>query len=162
MGLFEQILGAVGDANQLGNLAQIGSMLANTGADSSAMQSVLSVVGNQVRSTLQEKQANEGTEVVQFLVNKFAGTSPNPQAVSSLFSPGTQQQVVETISQRTALDMSQIQQMLPNLVPVVMNFLKAGNYQGGTNPILASILDNDGDGDVELADLMQLASRYMK
>jgi uncharacterized protein YidB (DUF937 family) len=162
MGLFDQILGAVGDANQLGNLAQIGSMLANTGANSSDMQSALSVVGNQVRSTLQEKQANEGTEAVQSIVDRFAGTSPDPQAVNSLFTPAIQQQIIETISQRTGLDMSQIQQLLPTLVPVVMNFLKAGNSQTGNNPILASFLDTDGDGDVDMADLMQLASRYMK
>jgi uncharacterized protein YidB (DUF937 family) len=162
MGLFDQILGAVGDSNQLGNLAQIGSMLANSGADSSAMQSVLSVVGNQVRSTLQEKQANEGTEAVQAVVDQFAGTSPDPQAVSSLFPPAIQQQVIDTISQRTGLDMSQAQQMLPALVPVVLNFLNAGNSQAGANPILTSFLDADGDGDVDMADLMQMASRYMK
>ncbi len=162
MGLFDQILSAAGNASQLGDLAQIGNMLANSGADSSTMQTALSVVGNQVRSTLQEKQANEGTGAVEALVNQFAGTSPNPQAVTSLFSGAIQDRIIDTIAQRTGLDLSQIQPMLPMLVPVVLNFLKAGGSQLGSNPILSSFLDTDGDGDVDMADLMKLASQYMK
>ena len=52
--------------------------------------------------------------------------------------------------------------MLPMLVPVVLKFLKAGGAQAANNPILASFLDADGDGDVDMADLMKLASQYMK
>ena len=162
MGLFDQILGVAGNAGQLGELAQIGSMLAGSGTDSSTMQSALSVVGNQVRSALQDKQANEGTGAVEALINQFAGTSPNPQAVTSLFSGAMQDQVIDNVAQRTGLDLSQVQQMLPMLVPVVLKFLKAGGAQAANNPILASFLDADGDGDVDMADLMKLASQYMK
>ncbi|MDJ0620489.1 MAG: DUF937 domain-containing protein [Calothrix sp. MO_192.B10] len=162
MGLFDQILDAAGNASQLGDLAQIGSTLANSGADSSTMQTALSVVGTQVRSALQEKQANEGTGAVQALVNQFAGTSPDPQAVTSLFSGAMQDRIIDTIAQRTGLDLSQVKHMLPMLVPVVLKFLKAGGSQLGSNPILSSFLDTDGDGDVDMADLMKLASQYMK
>ncbi len=162
MGLFDQILGAAENAGQLGELAQMGNMLANSGADSSTMQSALSVVGNQVRSALQEKQANEGAGAVEALINQFAGTSPNPQAVTSLFSGAMQDQVIDNVAQRTGLDLSQIQQMLPMLVPVILNFLKAGGSQLASNPILSGFLDTDGDGDVDMADLMKLASQYMK
>ncbi|BAY26693.1 hypothetical protein NIES2100_65090 [Calothrix sp. NIES-2100] len=171
MGLFDQILGAVANANQQGSLGQLGSIIStveqlsnSTGADPSTIQSVLSVVGGQVRSALQQKQATEGNEAVQSLVNQFAGTSPDPQAVDSVFAPGMQQQVAEIVAQRTGLDAGMIQQILPQVVPVVLNFLQSGanaqNPQSGGNPLLNSFLDADNDGDVDIADAMQLASRH--
>ncbi len=161
MGLFDQIVNAAGNAGQLGDLAQIGNALAQADTDSSTMQSALSIVGNQVRSALQQKQANEGAGAVEALINQFAGTSANPQAVTSLFSGAMQNQLIDTIAQSTGLDLSQVQQMLPMLVPVVLKFIKAGGSQIANNPILASFLDTDGDGDVDMADLMKLASQYM-
>jgi Bacterial protein of unknown function (DUF937) len=172
MGLFDQIIGAVTNPNQQGSLGQLGSIINtvqqvsnSTGADPSAIQSVLGVVGNYVRSSLQEKQATGGNEEAQALVNEFAGTSPNPEAVNSLFSRDTQQQVAEVTAQRTGLDIGTIQQLLPLAVPLVLNFLQSGanaqNPQAGGNPVLNSFLDADGDGDVDIADAMQLASQYM-
>ena len=172
MGLFDQIIDAVGNPAKQGSMEQIGNIVntvqqlsGNAGADQSTMQSAMSIVGNFVRSSLQEKREAQGEEAVQSLVSEHGGTSPNPQAVSSLFSPQMQQQVSEAVSQRTGLDMSTIQSMLPILVPMVLNLLKTGassqNPQQGNNPVLNSFLDADGDGDVDMADMMQMASRYM-
>lgn len=171
MGLFDQILGAVANPNQQASFGQLGNVLSTvdqlsnrTGVDSSTMQSVLSVVGGQVRSALQQKQATEGNEAVQSTVNQFAGTSPNSQAVNSVFGSGIQQ-VAEVVAQRTGLDAGMIQQLLPFIVPVVLNFLQSGanaqNPQSGGNPVLNSFLDADNDGDVDIADAMQLASRHL-
>ena len=172
MGLFDQIINAVGNPEKQGSMEQIGNLIntvqqlsGNAGADQSTMQSAMSIVGNFVRSSLQEKRAAQGDEAVQSLVNEHGGTSANPQAVSSLFSPQMQQQLSEAVSQRTGLDMNTIQSMLPMLVPVVLNLLKTGagsqNPQQANNPVLNSFLDADGDGDVDMADMMQMASRYM-
>ncbi|MGI2902626.1 DUF937 domain-containing protein [Tolypothrix sp. VBCCA 56010] len=172
MGLFDQIIGAVANPNQQGNIGQIGSIINtvqqlsnSTGADSNTMQSVFSIVGGQVRSALQHKRETDGNEAAEAVVNQFGGTSPNPSAVASLFSPGMQQQVAEMVAQRTGLDANMIQQLLPMLVPVVLNVLKSGanarNPQGGGNPVLNSFLDADNDGDVDIADAMQMATRYM-
>ncbi|MBW4615273.1 MAG: DUF937 domain-containing protein [Desmonostoc vinosum HA7617-LM4] len=172
MGIFDQILGAVANPNQQGSLGQLGSIvntvnqLSNsTGTDPSTIQSVLGVVGNYVRASLRDKQATNGNEEAQAVVNQFAGTSPNPEAVNSLFSPDIQQQVAQTAAQRTGLDAGVIQQILPLAVPIVLNFLQSGasaeNLQAGGNPVLSSFLDADGDGDVDIADAMQMASRYV-
>jgi hypothetical protein len=169
MGLFDQILGAVANPNQQANLAQLGGIMnavqelgGNSGADSSAMQGLMSVVGGQVRSALQNKQANEGQGAVEQLVGQFAGNSSNSDAVGSLFSPDMQQQVAEVASQRTGLDAGMIQGMLPMLIPVILNVLHSGaDKQGGGNPILSSFIDADGDGDVDIADAMQMASKYL-
>lgn len=172
MGLFDQIISAVGNPETQGSMEQIGNVIntvqqlsGSAGADQSTMQSAMSIVGNFVRSSLQEKRTAQGDEAVKSLVSEHAGTSPNPQAVSSLFSPQMQQQVSEAVSQRTGLDMSAIQGMLPILVPMVLNLLKTGassqNPQQANNPVLNSFLDADGDGDIDVADMMQMASRYM-
>lgn len=172
MGLFDQIIGAVANPNQQGSLGQLGSIINtvgqisnSTGVDPSTIQSVLSVVGGQVRSALQEKQATDGNEAVQNIVSQFAGTSPDSQAVDSVFSPEAQQQVAEVAAQRTGLDAGIIQQILPLLVPVVLNFLQSGasaqNSHGGGNSVLNSFLDADNDGDVDIADAIQLASRHL-
>ncbi|MBW4634344.1 MAG: hypothetical protein KME30_21260 [Iphinoe sp. HA4291-MV1] len=172
MGLFDQIIGAIGNPSQQGNIGQIGNILNtvqqlsnNTGTDPSTMQSALGIVGGYVRSALQEKRDTEGAEAAQEVVNQFGDTSPNPQAVDSLLPPFLQQQVADTVAQRTGLNAGMVQQLLPTLVPLVLNLLKFGanaqNPQGGGNPVLNSFLDADGDGDVDISDAMQMASRYM-
>lgn len=172
MGLFEQIIGAVANPNQQGNIGQIGNIMNtvqqlsnSTGADSNTMQSIFSIVGGQVRSALQQKRDTEGNEAAEAVVNQFGGTSPNHNAVASLFSPGMQQQIASMVAQRTGLDANMIQGLLPMLVPIVLNVLKSGanarNPQGGGNPVLNSFLDADNDGDVDIADAMQMANRYM-
>lgn len=58
-----------------------------------------------------------------------------------------------------------LKSMLPLLVPVVLNLLKMGqdpqNPQGESNSVLNSFLDTDGDGDVDLADLMKLGGGFL-
>jgi len=129
MGLFdfEQIMGAVANSGQLGNIISTVEQLSNsTGVDLSTLQSVLPVVEGQVRSALQDKEATDGNEAVQSLISQFAGTTDNPEAVDSVFSPEAQQQVAETVAQRTGLDASIIQQILPLAVPVVLKLLHFG------------------------------------
>ncbi|KAB8331073.1 DUF937 domain-containing protein [Scytonema tolypothrichoides VB-61278] len=172
MGLFDQIIGAIGNPGQQGNIGQIANILNtvqqlsnNAGTDPSTMQSVLGIVGGQVRSALQQKRDTEGPQAAQEVVNQFGDTSPNPQAVNSLFAPFLQQQLAETVAQRTGLNAGMVQQLLPTLVPLILNVLKSGassqNPQAGGNPVLNSFLDADGDGDVDISDVMQMASRYM-
>jgi len=172
MGLFDQIINAIDNSNQQGNAGQLGNIVNtvqqvsnSTGTDPSTMQSALGIVGNYVRSALQQKQATEGNQAAQNVVNQFGGTSPNPQAVNSLFAPFLQQQLAETVAQRTGLNAGMVQQLLPILVPVVLNLLKSGansqNPQAGGNSVLNSFLDSDRDGDVDIMDAIQLASRYL-
>ncbi len=172
MGLFDQVLSAVNNPETQGSMDQIGGILntvqqlsGNAGTDSSTVQSAMGVVGNFVRSSLQEKRDTEGEAQAQSILDQFSGTSPNSQAVNSLFSGVMQQQVAQAIAQRTGLDVAVGKQMLPMLVPLVLQFLQSGansqNPQSGGNSVLNSFLDADGDGDVDISDAMGLASRFM-
>lgn len=173
MGLFDQILNAVNNPNQQGNITQLETIIntvqdlsTTTGTDPGTIQSVIGVVGNYVRNALQQKQATEGNESAQAVVNQYAGSSFDPEAVDSLFSPDTQQQVAGVTAQRTGLDANTIQQLLPVIVPLVLNFLQSGANQDNTqtagNAVLNNFLDADRDGDVDIADAIQLASRYVR
>ena len=172
MGLFDQVINAISSSNQQGSSGQIGSILSTVqqvsdsyGTDPSTVQSVLSIVGNYVRSSLQQKRSTDGYEQAQAIVNQYGGSYPNPQAVQSLFSPNQQSQLIQTVAQMTGMNMGTIQQMLPILVPLVLNLLQTGsqtqNPQYGSNPVLNSFLDADRDGDVDISDVIGLASRHL-
>ncbi len=177
MGLFDQILGAIDNPNQQANPDQLSSIL-NTvqqtasaqGIQPSATNDVMSMLGGYVRSALQQQAGGRGQ--AEAIVNQFGGTSPSTAALGAVFNPTQQQQVAQAISQRTGISADAILGMLPMLIPVVLNLLKSGASQtgagqvgqaapGGSNPVLNSFLDADGDGDVDIADAMSMAGRYL-
>jgi hypothetical protein len=172
MGLFDQIINAIDNSKQEASSGQMATILSTMqqlsdsyGAEPSTVQSVLSVVGNYVRAALQQKRSTDGYEEAQAVVNQYSGTYPNPQAIHTLFSPNQEQQLAQDAAQRTGLNAGTIQAMLPILVPLVLNLLQTGtrvqNPQGGSNPVLNTFLDADRDGDVDIADAMQMAGRYL-
>ncbi|MGB3514778.1 MAG: DUF937 domain-containing protein [Microcoleaceae cyanobacterium] len=173
MGLFDQIMGAVNNPNKEASGGQLIDMF-NTvqqvsngmGVDTGTTKNAMSMLGGYVRSALQQKRNEGGTEAVQQIVNNFAGTNPNFQAVQALFSVPQINNIVETISQKTGFDASQLQNLLPTLVPMILNLLKGGNDTQNpnlaSNNILNTFLDADGDGDVDIADAMGMVSRFFK
>src|SRR5919202_4001908 len=171
MSLFDQILGAIDHPSQQASPGQLGEILStvqqlsnHANTDPSTIQSVLSVVGGYARSALQQKRDNEGQEQTQDFVNQFGGTNPSTQAVQLLFSTPQIQQISQEVEQRTGLSAGTVQAMLPILVPLVLKFLQTGNntsHSQGSNPVLNTFLDADNDGDVDIADAMQMAGRYL-
>jgi hypothetical protein len=168
MGLFDQILSAVSNPDQqasndgLSNIINtVGQLSGNNGLDPSLVNSALSIVGHHVRSSLQQQRSESGDSQVEGLVNQFAGTGYNPDAVSSIFSGGQLDGVIQSVSERTGLDPNTIQSLLPTLVPIILNFIQSGSNNGGGNPVLNSFLDSDRDGDVDIADAIGMAGRYL-
>lgn len=173
MSLLNNILSALDNPNQEANTNQLAGIfntvqqLSNTaGMNPDAMQSALGIAGKYVRSSLQEKRANQGDMQAQQLVNQFGGTQPNAQILNLLFNAPQLQAMVQEISNRTGLNASTIQSLLPTLIPLVLGLLKSGNQvqsaPGTGNPVLSGFLDLDGDGDVDMMDAMQMASRYIR
>lgn len=171
MGLFDQIINAIDNPNQQASPGQLANILGtvdqvsnNYGTDPGTVNTALSVIGGFVRSALQQKQAAEGPEQAQAIVNQYSGSYPNPQAVHSLF-PGNQiDGIVNAVTQRTGLNAGLVQQMLPILVPIVLNMLQTGSqsqHSQAGNPVLNAFLDADRDGDVDIMDAMQMAARHL-
>ena len=177
MGLFDQILGAIDDPNQQASPDQLSNSL-NTvqqaaethGVPTAATTDVMSVLGGYVRSALQQHEATNGQGSAATLVNQFGGTNPSAAAMQTLFNPTQQQEVAQAIAQRTGVSASAIMGMLPILVPIVLNLLKSGasahgsaaqSAPAGSNPVLNSFLDANGDGNVDIGDAMSMAGRYL-
>ena len=171
MSLFEQIINAIDNPTQQASPSQLGDIVGtvqqlsnNANTDPSTIQSVLSIVGGYARSALQQKRDNEGQEQTQDFVNQFGGTNPSNQAVQLLFGTSQVQQISQEVERRTGLSAGTVQAMLPILVPLVLKFLQTGsNSQNpqGANPVLNTFLDADNDGDVDIADAMRMAGRYL-
>lgn len=173
MSLFKQILTAIdspqleANSNQLGSIIGMVQQLSNSNSNSANqndIQSAMSVIGNFTRSALREKRMQGGANQAQQIVNQFAGTQASQLAVQTLFNNSQLQNMIATISQKTGLNQQTINSLLPVLVPLVLNFLKTGNNPNNTqaaNPVLNNFLDADGDGDVDIADAMSMASRYI-
>ena len=171
MSIFNQILSAIDDpereasSNQLGSIFDTVQQLSgNYQTSPSAVQSAMSIVGNYTKSALRQQRTRGGTAQVNQIINQFGGTRANSQVLSTLFGSSQLQGMIGQISRRTGLDARTIQMMLPILVPLVLNMLRTGNNKRnlqGSNPVANTFLDSDGDGDIDLNDAMNMASRYL-
>lgn len=174
MSLFDQVVSALNNPNQQASQSQLGGILgtvqqlANSqNIPPSTTQTLLSVLGNHVRSSLQNRRTASGNSQVEDLVNRYSGTRANPQAVRSVFTPQEEQETVQDTARATGLNVNTIQALLPILIPVVLNLLQTGastqNSQSSrSNSVLNTFLDSDQSGSVDVGDVISLASRFMQ
>jgi hypothetical protein len=173
MPIFNEILNALNNPTQQANTGQLQQILntvqqlsSTARTNPSTMETMLSVVGSYVRSSLRQTCSTSGEDQAQNLVNQFSGTQPNQRAVEAVLSAGMQQQVVQDLIKRTGLDAQTIRGLLPVLVPLALNLLQSGtNTQttnsGRANSVLKAFLDSNQDGDVDLGDALKVASRFL-
>jgi hypothetical protein len=177
MDLFDAFMGAIDNPQQSASVDQLGGLLGTVqqlsgqnGIDPSMMQTVMSMVGGQVQSSLQEQNSTMGPDHVQSLLNQFSGGgSASNAAVSTLLNPQMQQQLAGAISQKTGLDPNMLIGLLPMLVPVAMQFLQGGapananaGAAAGGNSLLNMFLDKNHDGNLDLGDAMGVAAQFMQ
>lgn len=174
MGLFDQVMQAVNDPDKQANTSQLGQVVSvvqqlsqQNNTDASAMQTAVSILGSHVRSSLKETRNSQGEAAVQNLVQKGGQSSTAAAVLGQLLNGSQQNQVVSAIAQKTGMSSQQIQAMLPALIPVVMQVLSSGSSKtaaaaGGNNPVLNAFLDADGDGDVDMGDMLGMASRFSR
>ncbi|GAB4547872.1 MAG: DUF937 domain-containing protein [Pleurocapsa sp.] len=172
MSIFNQILNAIDSPEREASTGQLGSILDTVQqlsqsyqTNPDAIQSAMSLVGSYTKSALQEQRHQGNIAQVNQLVNQFGGTQANSQILSTLFSSSQIQRMIQQISQRTGLNSQTIMALLPVLVPLVLNLLKTGSEKSNiqrSNPVVADFLDSDGDGDVDLTDALNMASRYLR
>lgn len=172
MSLFDNIASAIENPEQIASSEQLTGILTsvkklsnNTTSNPEAVKSAMSVVGQHVRSSLQEKRNGEDLSEVQSLVNQFSGTQPNLQAVENLFDPSQQDNLIQEIEAKTGLSGAEVEKALPSMVPLVLEVLQTGasnNNPQMANAVLSSFLDADGDGDVDIQDAINMASSYLQ
>ena len=171
MSIFFDLLSAINNPNQQANVSQLSSIInsvqnltTNQGIDKSQLQSIMSIVGNQIRPALQQQEAIIGKGRLENLVSQVV-TSGGESALQSLFSPQLMQQIAETVTKQTGMNSNLIQSALPTLTSAVLSLLQMGAPQtgawGNSNPLLNSFLDTDSDGDTDLGDVMKFANRFL-
>ncbi|MEO1445535.1 MAG: DUF937 domain-containing protein [Cyanobacteria bacterium J06635_11] len=172
MGLFDQVMKAVADPSRQANVGQLTSILGaakqvgqQNNADSDTMQQAMSVIGGFVRSSLNDKRKSEGDSAAQALIEQ--GAANGAAVIPQLFNNSQLTEMVSAVTDKTSLNANQVQGILPMVLPLVMQFLSAGNKKGGaapatdSNPILTAFLDGDGDGDVDMGDMLSMAGKFM-
>lgn len=171
MGLFDQVMGAIADPKRQASAKQMTDILGTAkqighqnNASSDNMQQAMSVIGSFVRSSLKDKKQTQGTDAAQALVEE--GSANGASVVPKLFNNSQLTEMISAVTQKTGLNPNQVQGILPMVLPLVMQFLSAGNSKGGApatdhNPILTAFLDSDGDGDVDMGDMLGMAGKFM-
>lgn len=173
MSLFNQILNAIDNPEQEASTGQLTDIMKTvqqvssaSDTSSSSVESAMSILGKYTKSALQDKRNQEGEGSVQQMINQFAGNQISNQVVSNLFSNAQLSQMLAEIEAKTGINQNTIKSMIPRLLPLVFNLLKTGNSSPNSqtqnqNSVLSGFLDTDGDGDVDIADALSLARRYL-
>ena len=147
------------NSGDLGAMLKMLQAIGNEGGiDLPTTQTILGIVGKYLKAGLQSQQAANGLEQTQDLVNQLGGTEPNMEALNALLDQPQVAQMLAEIESRTGIPAGTIEPLLPTAVPLILNFLKS-NEQG--NSLLNGYLDTDGDGDIDMSDLMGLAMKYL-
>ncbi len=160
MGLFFEMLNSINDPKQSGNIDQLSGVLTaathvaqQNNLDPGMMQTVLSAMSGPMRSTLQS-----GGNPMDILSSVMSG---NPSAIGNLFTPQLQQQMVQTVAQKTGISSSVLQMAIPLLIPVVLNVFKMGGGSAGqssTNSLFNAFLQGDR---ADLGQVMKYADRFL-
>ena len=171
MGLFDQVMKAVADPSRQASAGGLTSILGaakqvgqQNNADSDTMQQAMSVIGGFVRSSLKDKRQSDGSAAAQALLEE--GAANGASVLPKLFNHSQMTEMISAVTQKTSLNTNQVQGILPMVLPLVMQFLSTGNKKGGaaatdSNPILTAFLDGDGDGDVDMGDMLGMAGKFM-
>lgn len=171
MGLFDQVMKAVADPSRQASASQLTQILGSAkqvakdnNADSDTMQQAMSVIGGFVRSSLKDKRQAEGDAAAEALIEEGSGNGA--AVIPKLFNSGQLTEMISAVTSKTSLNTNQVQGILPMVLPLVMRFLSSGNAKrgaaaAGSNPILTAFLDGDGDGDVDMGDMLGMAGRFM-
>ncbi|MBM0743881.1 DUF937 domain-containing protein [Phormidium sp. CLA17] len=183
MGLFFDVLSAVNNPNQQASIDGLSSMssavqqlASKNGLDAAATQSLLSAAGSALRPVLQQQAAAVGgASQLAGMISQFAGANGGMMgqassgnfslsALQSIIPAEMQQQLINSISQKTGMNTGMVQTVLPSVLPIVMNFFNMGAPAPGSrggNLLLSAFLDSARDGDTDLGDVMKFAGRFL-
>jgi Bacterial protein of unknown function (DUF937) len=170
MALIFDVLSAINNPNQQANVGQLetitqalGQTAATHGLNSAQMPTVLSALGSVVGPALAQQKELLGGEQVENLIHQ-AGSSGSASALQALFSGSMQNEMIQSVAQKTGLNPSMLQPLVITLLPTILGFLNMGSAkpgQQGSNALLNTFLDSDHDGDTDLGDVMKFAGRFL-
>jgi hypothetical protein len=181
MSLFDTVLASLNDpsrATHENDLVNLASAFGGGGA-SATNADLAGLIGGFLKPALQEQHAAAGADGVDNFLQDVKQSANSPDQLRQVLGATRVDQMVGSAQQRTGLDANAIFRLLPIVLPAVIGLLQSGRAtaapagaaaapsmgataSGHTNPILAQFLDSDGDGDVDLADMVRLTSRFLQ
>jgi uncharacterized protein YidB (DUF937 family) len=191
MNLFDTVLASLNDpsrATQMRDLENLSSAFEGGG---SSTNQIASLLGGFLKPMLREQQAVAGPEGVDSLLQELKQSAHSPDQLRQVLGSERMDQMVGRAEQKTGLDSSVIMRLLPIVLPAIIALLQSGRPAaatpaagaagatagvrppGGTgtqapqtggqaNPILSQFLDSDGDGDVDMQDVVRLTSVFLR
>jgi hypothetical protein len=145
-----------------------------------AAESVAGSIGSALKPALREAGQQGGIEGIDALLGSLKQNANSPQALERTLGHDRMEQMVNKAQQQSGLPTDAIGSLLPVIIPALVSLLQSGARTGGApsaqtgatagdplaglaaNPLLQSFLDSDGDGDVDMQDLVRLGSKFLK
>jgi uncharacterized protein YidB (DUF937 family) len=187
MGLFDAILSSMNDPSRATQRTDLEGLLGafggggGGGASSSPnVGQMAGPIGGLLKPMLQEQQAVSGPQGVDSLLQEIKQSANSPDQLRQVLGPDRMDQMVDRAQQRTGLDTNTVLRLVSIALPAVIALLQSGRPAAAapvgaavtgptrptagapTNPILSQFLDSDGDGDVDMTDMLQLTSRFLQ
>ena len=147
-----------------------------------AAEGLAGTIGSVLKPALREAGQQGGIEGIDALLGSLKQNANSPQALERTLGHDRMEQMVNKAQQKSGLPADAILSMLPVIIPAVVALLQSGSRQGAapsaqagataaagdplaglaSNPLLKGFLDADGDGDVDMQDIVRLGSKFLK
>lgn len=166
--MFFEVLSAINSPNQQANISQleqvtqsVQQLASRQGVNSNQMQSMMTALGSALQPVLKQKQSQLGTGQLASML----GRTHDASVLQSIISPQLQQQLAQTIAQKTGMQASIAQVTLPQLLPMVIKLFNMGaptpDSVGETNTLLDTFLDRHHSGNTDLGNVIKFAGRFL-
>ena len=188
MNLFDTVLASLNDPSRATQKSDLDQLSSAFGSGGSSTNQIASLLGGFLKPMLREQQAVAGPEGVDSLLQELRQSAHSPDQLRQVLGSERMDQMVGRAEQKTGLDANTILRLLPIVLPAIIGLFQSGRPTaaspetgtptGGqlptgtgaagaqtgaqTNPILSQFLDSDGDGDVDMQDLVRLTSVFLR
>lgn len=136
-------------------------------------------IGSMLKPALREAGQSGGMEGIDALLGSLKQNANSPRQLEQTLGRDRMEQMVGRAQQKSGLPADTIMSMLPVILPALISLLQSGSRSGapsaqagatagnplgglGSNPLLQSFMDSDGDGDVDMADLVAMGSKFLR
>lgn len=188
MNFFDVLVSSIQDpeaATQKSDLeGLLGALTGGTQSGSSplpqgAAEGLAGSIGSALKPALREASQSGGMQGIDALLGSLEQNANSPQKLEHTLGRERMEQMVGAAQQKSGLSPDVIMSMLPVVLPAVVALLKSGARSGApsaqsgaaagdplgalaSNPLLKSFMDSDGDGDVDMTDLIAMGSKFLR
>ena len=171
MGLFFDVLSSINHPYMQGDVTQLNDVMTaarrlgrRNGLNPAQTEQIMSALSVPLRDTLRKQQFS-----MEDMFARFSGEYFDPKdrehstdrAIHALFPHDMLETMVTQVAQKTGLRSSQMQALVPMLLPVVMRLLNMGQSRPGAqgpNELLDHFLGDDG---TDLGDVFRMSHRFL-